>query len=174
MFTKTDIEKYFIAEKTGSMIFLIIGIIAILLSLIFYFLLKTNFYKGAAIPLLIVGVIQAIAGYTVYARSDEQRISNVYAYDMNPDRLKTEELPRIKEVNKRFVLYRWIEIALIITGIALILVYKTSIPKNFWFGLGITLLIQAIVILFADYFAEQRAKIYQQQLESFFTSKKTI
>jgi hypothetical protein len=172
MFTKTDIEKYFMAEKSESLIFLIIGIIAILLALIFYFYIKTNFYKGAAVPLLIVGLIQGIVGYTVYSRSDEQRVSNVYAYDMNPDKLNTEELPRMEQVNRRFILYRWIEIILFIAGVVLIFQYKAAVPKNFWFGFGITLAIQAALMLFADYFAEQRAKTYTQQLQSFIVNKK--
>lgn len=172
MLTKVDIEKYFVAEKSESLIFLIIGILAIVLSIIFFFSLKTNFYKGAAIPLLVVGIIQVIVGYTVYSRSDEQRISNVYAYDMNPGKLKTEELPRMQAVNKRFNLYRWIEIILLVTGLVLILIHKNEITKNFWAGFGFTLALQAAVMLGADYFAENRAETYTQQLESFASGKK--
>lgn len=51
MFTKADIEKYFIAEKSESMLFLVFGLIAISLSIFFFSYLKTNFYKGAAVPL---------------------------------------------------------------------------------------------------------------------------
>jgi len=173
MLSKADIEKYFIAEKTESLMFLIIGIIAIALAVIFYFSLKTNFHKGAAIPLLVVGLIQAIVGYTVYARTDEQRISNVYAYDMDPAKIKSAELPRMKEVNKRFVIYRWIEIVLLITGVVLMLLFQRDEPKNFWFGLGLTLAIQAGLMLIADYIAEQRANIYTNQLEIFSAGKKT-
>ena len=35
MFTKTDIEKYFNAEKNESLLFIILGIIAIVLALVF-------------------------------------------------------------------------------------------------------------------------------------------
>ena len=129
MLTKADIEKYFLAEKHESLIFLAIGIIAILLSIFFYSYLKTNFYKGAAIPLLVIGLIQSIVGYTVYARSDEQRISNVYAYDMDPGKLKEQELPRMKTVNRNFVIYRWVEIVFVLSGIVLILLYKTNPDK---------------------------------------------
>ncbi len=92
MLSKADIEKYFISEKQESLVFLVIGIAAILLALIFYFTVKSQGYRGAAIPLLILGLVQAVAGYTVYVRSDDQRISQVYAYDMHPDQLKTIEL----------------------------------------------------------------------------------
>jgi len=174
MLSKADIEKYFMAEKHESLIFLGIGIIAILLSLVFYSYLKTNLYKGAAIPLLVIGLIQAVVGYTVYARSDEQRISNVYAYDMDPVKLKAQEFPRMKTVKKNFIIYRWVEIVLVLSGIALIFLYKTNPNKAFWFGLGMTLAIQAGLMFAADYFAEQRAGVYTNLLENFVNNNKSI
>ena len=124
MFTKADIEKYFLAEKNESLIFLIIGVTAILFAIGFFFFWKTNFAKGAAVPLLIIGLVQAAAGYVVYARSDNQRIDNVYAYDMNPAKLKNEELPRMKTVNRNFLIYRWVEILFVVTGLVLIFLYN--------------------------------------------------
>jgi uncharacterized membrane protein HdeD (DUF308 family) len=171
MFTKTDIEKYFFAEKQESLLFLIIGIMAILLAITFFFFLKNNFYKGAAIPLLLVGLIQLIAGYAVYARSDEQRIDNVYAFDMNPNKLKNEELPRMRTVNKNFKIYRWTEIILLVVAAALLFYYKGNAAKAFLFGIGITLAIQSALMSGADFFAEQRAKVYTEQLESFLQQK---
>ena len=161
------IHKYLMAEKQESLLFLIIGVIAILLAITFYFFLKNNFYKGAAIPLLAIGLIQAVVGYTVYARSDKQRIDNVYAFDMNPGKLKNEELPRMKTVNKNFIIYRWVEVVFLIVGIGLMLYYNDGSPKSFLFGIGFTLAIQAVLMLGADYFAEKRAGIYTEQLENF-------
>jgi len=172
MLTKADIEKYFLAEKQESLIFLAIGIIAILLSLIFYSYLKTSFYKGAAVPLLVIGLIQAMVGYTVYTKSDMQRIGNVYAYDMDPGKLKAEELPRMKTVNKNFVIYKWMEIVLFLSGITLIFLYKSDTAKALWFGLGLTLAIQAGVMLVADFFATKRASVYTIQLENFINKGK--
>jgi len=173
MLTKADIEKYFIAEKGESLLFLIIGLAAIVLVIFSYLSLKTSFWKGAAIPLLLIGIIQAIVGYTVYARSDEQRINNVYAYDMNPDRLRNEELPRMQAVNKRFTLYRWIEIVFIICGLILVFVQRNESPRSFWYGLGLALAIQSAIMLAADYFAEKRAQVYANQLQDFVKDKKT-
>ena len=76
MFSKADIEKYFIAEKTGGLVFVVAGVAAIGLALVFIFYLKTNFYKGAAIPLVLVGLLFGIAGITVYKRSDADRHRN--------------------------------------------------------------------------------------------------
>lgn len=167
MLTKTDIEKYFIAEKQESLVFLVIGLAAIGLALIFYFMMKTQVCRGAAVPLLILGLVQAIAGYTVYIRSDDQRISQVYAYDMNPDQLKTVELTRMRKVKMNFLIYRWIEIGAFITGIALIVLFRNPAGKSFWLGFGITLTLMAAGLFIADFIAEKRAVGYVEQLESF-------
>ena len=167
MFTKTDIEKYFFAEKQESLVFLVIGVVAVLIAATFYFLLKNNLYKGAAIPLLIIGIIQVIVGYTVYGRTDGQRIDNVYAFDMNPGKLKNEELPRMEKVSRDFVIYRWLEIAFIAAGMVLIFYFRRNIERSFWLGFGLALALQAAIMLVADHFAEKRATVYTTQLRNF-------
>ena len=167
------IYKYFIAEKQESLLFLIIGIVAILLAVVFWFFIKTNpsFFKGAAIPLLAIGLIQTVVGYTVYSRSDKQKTDVAYNMGMEPTSyVKQHELPRMKTVMKNFVIYRWIEIAFILTGLVLIFLFRTNSDKTFWNGLGITLAIQAAIMLGADYFAEKRGKIYTENLEAFVKS----
>ena len=167
MLTKADIEKYFIAEKQECLVFLVIGIAVIGLALIFYFVVKTQIYRGAAIPLFILGLVQAIAGYAVYVRSDDQRISQVYAYDMNPDQLKTVELTRMRKVKTNFLIYRWIEIGAFIAGIALIILIRHQPGKTFWIGFGITFTLMAAELFIADFIAERRAFNYVSLLEEF-------
>jgi drug/metabolite transporter (DMT)-like permease len=167
MLTKSDIEKYFIAEKHESLIFLVIGVVAITLALVLYFMVKTQFCRGLAIPLLILGLVQAIAGYSVYLKSDDQRISQVYAYDMNPDQLKTTELTRMRKVKSNFTVYRWIEIGLAIAGIILIFWFRNRSAQAFWFGFGISLALMSAELFFADFIAEKRAVNYTALLEEF-------
>jgi uncharacterized membrane protein len=166
MFSKTDIEKYFLAEKQESLLFIIIGIISILVALVFFFGLKTNFYKGAAVPLVAIGLLMGIAGYTVYARSDTDRKRNVYAYDMNPGDIKEKEIPRMEKVMKGFTIYRYAEIALMIIGVILFFYFKKDEAQVFWKGVGITLAIMALIALSADYFAEKRGHEYLKGLNS--------
>lgn len=168
MFSKADIEKYFVAEKQESILFIVIGIIAIAAAVAFYFFIKSSFFKGAAIPLVLIGLIQVIVGYTVYSRSDEDRIRNVYAYDMNPGSLKQDEIPRMEKVNRNFVIYRWVEIALLAAGVILILVHgRNPGGTSFWYGFGIALALQSFLMLGADYFAEKRALKYHKGLMEF-------
>ena len=63
--------------------------------------------------------------------------------------------------------YRYIEIALLVVGLVLIVLYRSQPDKNFWMGLGVALAIEAIISLGADHFAEKRAKIYTEGLKNF-------
>jgi Mg2+/citrate symporter len=173
MFSKTDIEKYFIAEKQESLVFIVIGVLAISAAVAFYFFLRSSFFKGAALPLLLIGLIQVVVGYTVYVRSDDDRVRNVYAYDMDPGALKQKEIPRMDQVNRNFVIYRWVEIALLAAGVILILVHgRNPGGVSFWYGFGIALALQAFIMLSADYFAEKRALLYHKGLVEFTANMK--
>jgi len=129
--------------------------------------MKTPFYKGAAIPLLVIGLVQLAASIPVYKNSDTSRKRYVYAYDMNPAQIKNEELPRMTSVLKKFAIIKWVEIVLLVTGLALIYYNRSQPEKAFWYGLGLTLTLQVLLMLFADNSAERRAKKYTSGMESF-------
>lgn len=167
MFTKADIEKYFTAEKQESRLFLFIGAAGVITAIILFFFVNTSFFKGMAIPLALLGLLLGIVGFTVYRRSDADRIRNVYAYDMNPAELKDKELPRMKTVMKNFILYRWMEIVFILAGTYLLYYFRDKTAKQFWVGIGTGLIIMSVLALIADYFAEQRGHIYTKGIESF-------
>jgi drug/metabolite transporter (DMT)-like permease len=171
MLTKEGIEKYFMAEKAESWIFMAIGIAGIAAAVIFFFAIKTPVYKGAAIPLLAVGLLLGVVGYTVYNRSDEDRIRNVYAFGMNPGQLKEKELPRMEVVMKNFVLYRYVEIVLALLGIGLFFYFNNNPSQSFWKGLGAGLAIMALLALTADYFAEKRGQVYLNGIKDFVENK---
>jgi drug/metabolite transporter (DMT)-like permease len=171
MFTKTDIEKYFTAEKQESLLFILISLAGIATAIVFFFFLKTNFHKGAAIPLLLIGLLLGIVGYTVYKRSDGDRQRNVYAYDLNPSELKEKELPRMKTVMKSFIVYRYTELFLLLAGAGLYVYFIKDFKNDFWRGFGLALAIMAFLALAADFFAERRGKIYTKGIESFISGK---
>jgi ABC-type Fe3+-siderophore transport system permease subunit len=167
MFSKSDIEKYFMAEKQESLVFVIIGSLAVLAAVYFLFFHQSSFGKGIAIPLILVAIIQITVGVTVYRRSDQQRIDNVYCYDLDPSKLRNEEVPRMVVVMKNFIVIRWVEIALAMAGLTLVLLFRNDAMKVFWYGVGMGLGIQAILMLAADFFAERRGQVYLDGLRSF-------
>lgn len=171
MLTKADIEKFFLDEKQSGLILLVIGVIAILLAIAFFAFLKGNFYKGAAIPLLLIGLFEVFTGYGIYKRSDEERIRTVYAYDMNPGDLKTKELPQLQKALKSIVLFRWIELGLVVAGLVLVLLYRPQPDKAFWYGLGFALALQALVMFFMEVQAERNVSAYSKSLAAYVATK---
>lgn len=167
MFSKADIEKYFIAEKTGGLFFTIAGVAAIILALVFLFYVKTNFYKGAAIPLVMAGLLFGIAGISVYKRSDKDRLNNIYAFDMNPGELKSKELPRMEKVMKNFVALKYAESALFLLGLVLFIYFRNDETQQFWKGFGLSLTVMILLAWGADHMAERRGAAYCNGLKEF-------
>ena len=165
MFSKASAESYFNAEKSESGLFMIIGMIAIVLALVLFFVYKTSFFKGFAIPLMLIGIVQLVVGSTVYNRSDKQRMDIVYKLDMNPDAIRSTELPRMQKVMNSFKVYRYIEIILLIIAVCLFLYTREKPASAFWTGLGLALALQAGLMLIADGFAEKRGRAYLEGIE---------
>jgi hypothetical protein len=164
--TNQDITKYFLAEKSESLFFILLGIVAIGVAVYGLVFQKTAFVVGAAIPMVLVGLIQLVVGTSVYFRSDKDiaRVSQMMQQERT--KIATEELPRMQVVNKNFDVYKTIEIILLITGLLLVAFFYKQV-NSFWLGLGITLSIESAIMLVLDFFAERRADIYTALLERF-------
>ena len=151
--------NYFNEEKITNLIIMIIGIISIVFSLVFLFIIKYSFFKGMAIPLLLIGMIQVTAGTIVYTRTAKDIIRIEEGFKTGITATKNSELIRMKKVDRNFVIYQWIEIALIFTGIILYSIFYRS-KLVFWKGLALGLIIQASVILMVDSASKKNAEHY--------------
>jgi hypothetical protein len=155
------VTDYFNAEKFESLFFVGVGIIAIALGIYFWFIIKEPFYKGLAIPLVLVALIQLSVGSTVYFRSPKDILMVENLIIKEPFKIQTEEIPRMNVVMKNFVIYRWVEIALILVGIIMFFFFQ---PMSILKGIGLGLFIQASFMLLLDFFAESRGKTYLEFL----------
>jgi hypothetical protein len=158
-----EIQKYFNAEKSESLLFMAFGLFFILFSIYCFAVLKNNFWYGLTIPLLIFSVIQIVIGSTIYYRSpiDRQRVENMLTNE--PQKIQLEEIPRMKIVLKNFIYYRYFEIVMIAIGIVLLY----SFPDyTFWKGLGMGLFVQCLLLLLLDFFAEKRGLTYLNYLQN--------
>jgi hypothetical protein len=160
----SPVVNYFNGEKWESYLFLLMGIITIFLSIYLVFVLKTSFWKGVAIPFLLVGLLELMVGYTIVNRSPKDIIRVGNFIKNEPQKVRTEEIPRMEKVMDNFNMFRWVEIILIAMGI--ILMYST-IQDTFWRGLGLGLFIQAGIVLGLDFFAERRGHTYLEFLNDF-------
>ncbi|MBP5983267.1 MAG: hypothetical protein KA734_06060 [Fluviicola sp.] len=162
------VERYFTGEKTESYIFILLGVIAFAMALNFFFVLKTSFWKGTAIPFFIVAFLEFVVGYTIVKRSPKD-IARVEIYmQKDPQSIKTLEIPRMEQVLTNFIVFRYVEITLIILGV--ILMYR-SMHDSFWRGVGLGLFIQASIVLSLDFFAERRGLIYFVHLQELIDKK---
>ena len=171
-FAKTDIERYFNAEKKSAAFFLVAGVICVTGISIILLIFPTALHKGIAIPAFTLGAVFIIAGVTVYRRSDGDRTRNVYAYDMNPSELEMKEWPRMKQVMKNFVVLRYAEILLFCVGAGLYIYFYTNEKPGFWCGFGLGLAVMSFIALIGDHYAALRGKRYFEGLSAFIGKNK--
>jgi len=157
------LEKYFNDEKYESVLFVLVGVVAIFMATYFFVKLKQPFYSGMAYPLITVALLQIVVGSTVYFRSpkDILRVNEIVQTDKS--KIQTEEIPRMTTVMKNFAIYKWVEIALILVGIIMFFFFQ---PMTIWKGIGLGLFIQASFMLLLDLFAESRGKTYLEYLQT--------
>lgn len=158
-----QISKYFNAEKYESVLFVLMGFVAIFFATYFFIKVKQPFYNGMAYSLILVALIQITVGGSVYLRSPKDILRVNQIVQNGKPKIQTEEIPRMTAVMKNFALYKWIEIALIFIGIAMFFYFPLS---TIWKGVGLGLFIQASFMLLLDFFAESRGKTYLEYLQT--------
>lgn len=121
--------------------------------------------------MLVVGLIAGAIGFTIYKRSDADRIRNVYAYDMDPSQLKQKEYPRMQKVMKSFNIIIIFEVVFLVIGSCLFFYFRTSAVHQLWSGIGAGLFLMAVAALLLDMAAQRRAAVYTKGLEAFVTKQ---
>jgi len=159
-----QITNYFNAEKSESILFILVGSLAIGIAIYFLFKLKEPFYNGMAYPLIALALIQLVVGASIFFRSPKDIVRVSLMVQSEKSKIQTEEIPRMEVVMKNFEIYRWVEISLIILGIGFFLFLQQSI----WKGVGLGLSIQAGFMLLLDFFAESRGSEYLDFLRTIF------
>lgn len=150
-----DMSSYFVAEKQESVIFVVVGLLAIGLSL--WLWMNGHRLKSMAFPLVVIALMQIVVGSTVYLRTDSQLSTLNAQLQTNPAALKTEETARMKTVMKNFSIYKAIELLLLIIGVGMIAFFQRH---NVVAGIGVGLVLQSAFTLALDVFAEARGAEY--------------
>jgi hypothetical protein len=153
------IDHYFGAEKLESLLFVVVGALAIAFAL--WLLRRRSRLRGMAIPLIAVALIQLVVGGTVYLRSDAQATQLQLQARDAPEVFKSAETARMKTAIANFELYRSIEIGLLALGMAIVVLLRN---REFWFAFGLGLVLQSGFMLALDHFAEARAHAYVKAL----------
>lgn len=147
--------RYFAEEKAESWLFILVGVVALGASV---WLLRTgSSYRGMAYPLIAVGLIQIVVGGSVAFRTDAQVAALTAQLASSPSAFQLAEVPRMEVVMRNFTLYKGIEIALLLVGVALTYAFR---QKELVYGIGVGLVMQASLMLVLDLFAERRGDEY--------------
>ena len=157
------VSHYFNEEKKESTLFLFIGLLAIAISIFYLTVKKEPFFNGISYAFISIGLVQLVVGLTVYMRSDLDTVRVNHYIEREKMNINNFEIPRMEVVMKNFVIYQWVEIALIAVGILFIFLFD---QKSLGRGLGIGMALQSFIMLFLDYFAEKRGKEYLSFLTS--------
>lgn len=150
-----DMSSYFVAEKQESVIFVVVGLLAIGLSI--WLWMNGHRLKSMAYPLVIIALMQIVVGGTVYLRTDTQVSTLSAQFQTNPAALKAEESTRMQTVMKNFSIYKTIEMLLLIVGVGMIAFLQRYDVAA---GIGVGLVLQAAFTLTLDIFAEARGADY--------------
>ena len=159
-----ELNNYFVAEKQESVIFVVVGLLAIGLSL--WLWLNGHRLKSMAYPLVVVALMQIVVGSTVYLRTDSQMSTLSAQLQVNPAALKAEETARMETVMKNFSIYKTIEMLLLIMGVGMIAFFQRH---DVVAGIGVGLVLQAAFTLTLDIFAETRGADYLSVVQSIAT-----
>lgn len=160
----SDLRGYFGAEVFESWLFVGLGAATIGTGS-YFFTRSDSLLLGAAGPLIGVGLIQLVVGLAVLVRTNTQVAALLALSRTDPTRFVTEESARMRVVNRNFVIYRWVELALLTVGAGLLIAGAVA-DQRALLGVGGGLAFQSAAMLTFDFFAERRALRWTAQLPS--------
>lgn len=149
------LNNYFVAEKQESVIFIVVGLLAIGFSV--WLWMNGHRLKSMAYPLVVIAMMQIVVGSTIYLRTDSQVSTLSTQLQVNPAALKADETARMETVMKNFSIYKAIEMLMLIMGVVMIAFFQRHDVAA---GIGVGLVLQAAFTLTLDIFAETRGADY--------------
>jgi cation transport ATPase len=145
MFTKENIEQYFSAFKNEQIFLMVLGAFALIVALVFFIKLKTQWFKGFALPLAVFAIINLGAGFSNYKKADILKVRNTYNYDLHPELLRTKELPRIIEMNQNFMVLIYVNISILFAAAFIFFYFKKKEGNEYYVGVAASLFLVAVL-----------------------------
>lgn len=162
MFTKTDIEQYFATFKSEQLFLIILGAAALIVAIVFFVGLKTQWYKGFALPIAVFAMLNMGAGFSNYNKADILKVRNVYNYDLHPELLRTKELPRINEMNQNFTVLIYVNISIIFAAAFIFFYFKKKDESKYYLGVAASLFLVAVLSVIIYSIMERGSKDYEK------------
>ena len=160
MFKQSDIEKYFSEFKNEQVFLMVLGGVALIIAVVFYAALKTNWYRGFALPLAVFALLNIGAGFSNYKKADALKVRNIYNYDLHPELLKMKELPRIIEMNQNFTVLIYVNISILFAAVFIFFYFKKKNESEYYMGVAASLFIVAVLSVIMYSVMKSRTKEY--------------
>lgn len=151
------ISTYFDAERAESLLFIAVGAIALAVSAWCMLVLRKPFFNGMALTLSVVAALQLIVGFTVYQRSPQDTGRVQQMLQSAPERIQSEEVPRMHTVMRNFRIYLTVEVMLLVASLTAL---AWAAPGDFMRGAAIGMAVQAAFTAVLDVIATQRGAAY--------------
>lgn len=131
---------------------------------IFLYRKSTAFHKGMAYPIFVLSPALLLICVAIILRSpmDLERVANYLQHA--PEKISSDELPRMQKVMVNFDYIEYIELGIIVLGACMRIFLR---KKSLWAGMGLGLMVQALLLLAFDLLAEKRGASYLAFLMQF-------
>lgn len=143
----------------GRMI-LLFGILCLLITFSFWKFGAMPSGKAFIIPLLIVSLLLIGIGISMNFSNQKRMIEYKAAYTADPQQFVKNEIQRTDSFIRWYPAIRYIGATILIIGL-LIFMFTVS---PLWKSISLCLMVVAIAVFVIDYFSEERAVFYHQQL----------
>jgi hypothetical protein len=153
------ILSYFTAEKYGAMILVVAGVAALGAALAL--VATRSGYRGMALPLALLALVELGIGGVVWARTDRQAATLLEELAREPAAMARGELSRMGPVMRNFEIVKVVEIVIFAVGVALAYAGRRN---DFVFAAGVGCVLQASLLLVFDFIAARRAEAYVEVL----------
>jgi hypothetical protein len=159
------ILKFYKAQKAQGLLFILIGFIAIILSLLLLLNVNNVFSKGIILPLFLIGILQVYFGINTLKNTPIHLLLVQEFVKENIASMSNIEIPFIhKEI---LFQKKVINIFLFLIALAVLFLFVFN-NTLFLQGIGMGLFIQSLIVITANYFAEQRSQIYLKWLNDYY------
>jgi hypothetical protein len=152
---------YFAAERAASVVFL--GCAAAAAAASAALVALGSPYRAMVWPLLAAGLVQLVVGGTIFLRTPGQRARLVRLLRSNPAVYQFEETARMVRVQRRFGLYKRIDVGLLAAGLAFA---SMDAYGRTLYAIGMGLILEAGLMLALGLRAERRGKRYLRMVKS--------
>ena len=167
MFTKTDIDNYFISYRQEHLFLLLLAAVAFIAALVLFFGYKKDLYKGIAIALASFAILFFTTSFGEYKRADRLRVVNAYNYDMHPEYLKVKEIKRVQSLQKTITIELYVSIVLVLAAIGLYYYAAKKIQSKYLQGIALGVFFLASIAASTFYIMQKNALQYERGIVEF-------